>query len=102
MGHIVDRLADIVILTDDDPDTEDRRQIIRDILPGIKRAEGERFAILPERRSAIRYACLIVQPGDKILLAGKGHEPVILTNFGKEPRDEERILKEERAHVRNP
>ena len=100
MWRVVDRLADIIILTDDDAATEDRWQILRDVLPGIKRSEGETFAILPDRRLAIRYACMLAQPGDKILLAGKWHEQVLITNFGKEPRDEERILREERTRVR--
>lgn len=101
MWRVVDRLADIVIVTDDDASTEDRRQIIRDILPGIHRTEGEKFAILPDRRLAIRYACLIAQPGDKILLAGKWHEQVLLTNAGKVPRDEVRVLREERDQIQS-
>lgn len=101
MWRTVHRLADIVILTDDDADAEDRWQIIRDILPGIARQEGETFAIIPDRRLAIRYACHIAKPGDKILLAGKWHEQVLVTNFWKEPRDEERILLEEREKVHN-
>lgn len=99
MGRIVNRLADIVILTDDDADSESRRQIIRDVLPGISRKEWTTFAIIPERSLAIRYACLIAQPGDKILLAGKGHEQVLVTNHGKIPRDEVRVVHEQRDNV---
>jgi len=101
MGRVVDRLADIVIVTDDDASTEDRRQIINDILPGIHRAEGETFAILPERRLAIRYACLIAQPWDKILLAGIGHQQVMYTNAGRVERDEEKVLREERQYIQS-
>lgn len=101
MGRVVHRLADVVIITDDDASSEDRRQIIRDILPGIPRQEGETFAVLPDRHLAIRYACLIARPGDKILLAGKGHEQVLLTNHGKLSRDEERVLREQWQIVRN-
>lgn len=100
MWRIVDRLADIVVVTEDDSDTENKRQIIQDILPWINRKEGENFALLPDRREAIRYVCHIARPGDKILLAWKGHEQVLVTNFWKKPRDEERVLQEERAIAR--
>lgn len=99
MWRVAHRLSDVIILTDDDTYTEDRRQILRDILPWIEREEGERFAIIPNRRLALRYACAIAQPWDKILLAGKGHEQVILTNEGKESRDEAGVLQEERDHT---
>lgn len=99
MGAVVHRLADIVILTDDDAAGESRRQIISDVLPGIPRTEGPTFAILPERRLAIRHLCSIVRPGDVVLLAGKGHEQVLVTNFGKIPWDERTVLEEERAQV---
>lgn len=100
MGKVVDTLADIVILTDDDAAEENRRQILADVKQWIKRAEGETFAIIPERRQAIAYLCLIAKPGDKVLLAGKGHEQVLVTNTGKIKRDEATILQEERQKTK--
>lgn len=95
MGKVVDRLSDIVILTDDDPSTEDRRQILSDILAGIPREEWPTFAILPERRHAIAHACLIAKPWDVVLFAGIGHQQCLYTNAGRIDRDEERVLREE-------
>lgn len=96
MWRVADRIADIIILTDDDAANEDRRQIIRDILPGIQRQEWSTFAILPDRRTAIRYACLIAKPWDKVLFAWIGHQKVLLTNAWKIAWDEEKVLIEER------
>lgn len=61
MGRLADQLADIVIVTDDDPDTEPRLNIIKDIKAGIGRPLGESFMILPEREEALRMACEIAQ-----------------------------------------
>lgn len=61
MGKLADQLADIVIVTDDDPDTEPRLSIIKEIKAGIQRPIGETFMILPEREDALRMACEIAQ-----------------------------------------
>ncbi|MBP7848231.1 hypothetical protein KA013_03390 [Patescibacteria group bacterium] len=69
MGEVVQKGADVVILTDDDPDSEDRRQIINDIKQGITKPEGDNYRIIPNRRDAIRFVAQMVQPGDAVLLA---------------------------------
>lgn len=94
MGRIADERADIVIVTDDDADTENRIKIIADIVAGIKRNEGENFFILPEREYALRMAIDLAKPGDTVLLAGKGHEQVHYTNFGKRKRNDYDKLQE--------
>ena len=71
MGAVVDRLSDGIVLTDDDTYTESSAQIIRDIIPGINRHEGENFWIVPDRRDAIRTALVSLQKNDVLLLAGK-------------------------------
>jgi UDP-N-acetylmuramoyl-L-alanyl-D-glutamate--2,6-diaminopimelate ligase len=71
MGKIVDQLSDIVILTDDDTYTEDSTRIIRDVTEGISRHEGEGFWIIPSREDAIRTACIMLRPGDVLVVAGK-------------------------------
>lgn len=73
MGQAADRWADTVILTSDNPRSEDPEVIIEAIRAGISRgAEGARQ--IPDRREAIREACRIARPGDAVLIAGKGHE----------------------------
>lgn len=70
MGRIVDTKADVAIITSDNPRSEDEMDIIRDIEAGMS---GER-TILPHRSEAIEHAINIAQPGDAIIIAGKGHE----------------------------
>jgi UDP-N-acetylmuramoyl-L-alanyl-D-glutamate--2,6-diaminopimelate ligase len=71
MGRIATRLADEVVLTSDNPRTEDPHAIITDILQGITR----HCAIAPDRSQAIRAAIAGANAGDVVLVAGKGHEP---------------------------
>lgn len=71
MGAITHKLADVVIVTDDDADDENRVAIIADIVAGIPRKEGENFFILPEREFALKMAVNLAKPGDVVLLAGK-------------------------------
>lgn len=103
MGHIVDILSDIVILTDDDTYTEDSLAIIRDVSAGIKRKEGEKFWIIPDREDAIRTALLMLHPGDVLLAAGKGAEMVMVTQKWPVPWNDrlviERILMEIESQV---
>ena len=70
MGRIATRLADEVIVTTDNPRSEDPHTIITDILEGIT----QRCAIAPDRSQAIRAAIAGAHPGDVVLVAGKGHE----------------------------
>ena len=87
MGAIAARLADIVILTSDNPRSEKPAAILEEIRAGIQtsimreftRAEGKMvgrkgFTTIIDRREAIRYAVSLLVPGDVLLVAGKGHE----------------------------
>ncbi|MBO8142087.1 MAG: UDP-N-acetylmuramoyl-L-alanyl-D-glutamate--2,6-diaminopimelate ligase [Firmicutes bacterium] len=76
MGEIAARLADLVIVTADNPRSEDPEAICRDIEAGIKRAGGPPlgYRIIVERRDAIREAIRLAAPRDIVLIAGKGHE----------------------------
>ncbi|MDR0347126.1 MAG: UDP-N-acetylmuramoyl-L-alanyl-D-glutamate--2,6-diaminopimelate ligase [Coriobacteriales bacterium] len=65
--------ADYAIVTSDNPRTEDPLSIIDDILPGMKGGEG-RYEVEPSRRAAIARALAAAEPGDLVLIAGKGHE----------------------------
>ena len=73
MGEIGVKLADFAIITSDNPRTEDPLAIIDDIVKGVKPAMGP-YVVVPERRTAIRYAMDIAKKDDIIVLAGKGHE----------------------------
>ena len=73
MGEIGVRLADFAIITSDNPRTEDPLAIIDDILKGVDGSMGP-YVVVPERRTAIRYAMDIAKKDDIIVLAGKGHE----------------------------
>jgi UDP-N-acetylmuramoyl-L-alanyl-D-glutamate--2,6-diaminopimelate ligase len=72
MGEIAARLADKVYITSDNPRTEEPQRILDDILGGIPASVEP--VVLADRAEAIRRAILEAQPGDGILLAGKGHE----------------------------
>ena len=76
MGQIAARHADLVIVTSDNPRTEDPNRIIADIEAGLTEAviERERYQLIPDRRSAIQKAVEMASPGDVVLIAGKGHE----------------------------
>ena len=91
----MDQYADIAIATDDDPDTENRLMILQQLTQDMRnKTEGKNLFILPERSLAIKFATEIAKPGDILMFAGKGHEAVQLTNFGKRKRsDKEEVLK---------
>lgn len=73
MGEISSRLADLTIVTSDNPRNEEPQAIIDDIVTGVRGADGEYVTII-DRAEAIRYAIENAQEGDVIVLAGKGHE----------------------------
>ncbi|MGN0305683.1 MAG: UDP-N-acetylmuramoyl-L-alanyl-D-glutamate--2,6-diaminopimelate ligase [Lachnospiraceae bacterium] len=73
MGEVSGRLADLTIITSDNPRFEEPEAIIADIVTGIEKTQGNYVAIC-DRKEAIAYAIHNGQPGDIIVLAGKGHE----------------------------
>ena len=73
MGEISGRIADLTIITSDNPRTEDPEAIVDDIEEGIKKSGGSYIRIV-DRREAIKYALDNALAGDVIVLAGKGHE----------------------------
>ena len=91
MGAIARELADLVVLTSDNPRTEEPEAIIRDIQAGM--AEGEApVHVEPDRRRAIAWALDQGRPGDVIVLAGKGHETYQEVNGVQLPMDEREIV----------
>ena len=73
MGEVSSRLADLTVVTSDNPRNEEPMDIINDILVGVAKADGK-YVTIPDRKEAIAYCMSIGQKGDIILLAGKGHE----------------------------
>jgi UDP-N-acetylmuramoyl-L-alanyl-D-glutamate--2,6-diaminopimelate ligase len=76
MGRIVAELADVAVVTSDNPRSEEPSAIIAEILAGIEAAPercGE-VVVEPDRRAALTRAIQMAQPGDLVLIAGKGHE----------------------------
>lgn len=73
MGEVSGKLADFTIITSDNPRFEEPEDIINDIITGMKKTDGKYVAIC-DRKEAIRYAIEHGQPGDVIIIAGKGHE----------------------------
>jgi UDP-N-acetylmuramoyl-L-alanyl-D-glutamate--2,6-diaminopimelate ligase len=73
MGEAATRLADLSVVTSDNPRSEDPVAIIAEIEPGARRGGG-RYVVEPDRRSAIRLALQEAAPGDVVVVAGKGHE----------------------------
>lgn len=73
MGEVSSRLADITVVTSDNPRNEEPMDIINDILVGVHKADGA-YVTIPDRKEAIAYCMKNAQDGDIIVLAGKGHE----------------------------
>lgn len=73
MGEISSKMADLTVVTSDNPRFEEPQDIINDIITGVKRGPGQYLAIL-DRKEAIQYCVDNAQEGDVIVIAGKGHE----------------------------
>ena len=76
MGKIGAELADIPIVTSDNPRSEDPDTIVAEVEAGVKQGltPGQHHEVIVDRRTAIRRAVELAQPGDIVLIAGKGHE----------------------------
>ncbi len=86
--------SDTVILTSDNPRTEDPNIIIEDMKKGIEKSHLKDVLIITNRKQAIKTAYAIAKPGDIILVAGKGHEKYQEINGVKYPFDDKEILRE--------
>lgn len=91
MGAVAERLADVVVLTSDNPRTEDPERILDDIEAGMTQRRHERVA---DRRRAIQRALELAGPDDVVLLAGKGHETYQVRGTTSYPFDEREIVTE--------
>jgi len=73
MGEVSSRLADLTVVTSDNPRNEEPMDIINDILVGVQKADGA-YVTIPDRKEAIKYCMENALDGDIVVLAGKGHE----------------------------
>ncbi|SHO49998.1 UDP-N-acetylmuramoyl-L-alanyl-D-glutamate--2,6-diaminopimelate ligase [Anaerocolumna xylanovorans] len=73
MGEISSNLADLTVVTSDNPRFEEPEDILNDVITGVKKGKGEYIAII-DRKEAIKYCIENAREGDVIVLAGKGHE----------------------------
>ena len=93
MGEVSGKLADLTIITSDNPRFEKPEDIMADIVTGIQKTDGKYITIC-DRKEAIRYAIENGQPGDIVVLAGKGHEDYQEIEGVHYPMDERVIIQE--------
>ena len=93
MGEVSGKNADLTIITSDNPRYEKPEDIINDIVTGIERTDG-RYVKITDRKEAIAYAIENGEPGDIIVLAGKGHEDYQEIEGKKYPMDERVLIRE--------
>lgn len=93
MGEVSGRMADFTVITSDNPRYEEPQAIIDDIITGMKKTDGEYMEII-DRKEAIAYCMSHAQPGDIVVLAGKGHETYQEIKGNKYHMNEEEIVLE--------
>jgi UDP-N-acetylmuramoyl-L-alanyl-D-glutamate--2,6-diaminopimelate ligase len=97
MGKVSSQLADVTIVTSDNPRTEDPKMILEDILRGIPRpllqGDGRRVWVEEDREKAIRLALANARTGDLVLIAGKGHETYQIIGEEKHHFDDREVAK---------
>ena len=97
MGELVGRLSDAAIVTSDNPRTEDPTGILLDIEVGLQRAgcrRGEDYELVEDRRAAIAQAIAQAEPGDLVVIAGKGHEPYQIIGTDRREFDDRVVARE--------
>ena len=91
MGEVSSRLADLTVVTSDNPRFEEPLDIIADIITGVKKADGA-YVEIPDRKEAIAYCIANAKDGDVIILAGKGHEDYQEIRGEKHHMDERELI----------
>jgi len=84
--------SDKVILTSDNPRFEEPQDILNDMLAGVEIVDQKRVLTIIDRKEAIRTACMLAQPGDVVLVAGKGHEDYQDVKGVKYPFDDKKVI----------
>ncbi len=91
MGEVASKLADLLIVTSDNPRGEDPDAIIKEIMAGIKKGGCE---VIADRKAAIARACSVAREKDIIIVAGKGHEDYQIIGNERHHFDDREVLKE--------
>lgn len=97
LGEIAARHCDLVVVTNEDPYDDDPQTIIDEVAAGAIRAgaeRGQRLFTLLDRREAIGFACQTAQPGDAVVITGKGNEPWMVVKGKKIPWDDRQVVRE--------
>lgn len=96
MGHAAEKHSDIIIVTSDNPRSEEPKAIIKEILKGIR--DKKNVTVEPDRAKAIRLAIKMAKPGDVVMLMGKGHETYQIVKGKKYHfNDKEEVIKAMRS-----
>jgi UDP-N-acetylmuramoyl-L-alanyl-D-glutamate--2,6-diaminopimelate ligase len=99
MGSIAEEHCEHIILTNEDPYDEDPSKIIDDIAGGIKNKKPEKIL---DRREALARAFKLANPGDVVIITGKGTDPYIMeANNKKTPWDDATVAREELAKLKH-
>ena len=105
MGRAAVQYSDVVVLTSDNPRTEDPAAILREVEVGVKAALASRshvqYRMIADRREAIEAAVAEAQPGDMVLIAGKGHEDYQIVGTTKHHFDDREVAREAVAKRRS-
>ena len=96
MGEVCAELADRIVVTSDNPRSEDPMKIIEQILEGVKRE----VTVEPDRRKAIEFALLEAEEGDIVIIAGKGHETTQEIKGVKYPFDDREVVRQMWYNIR--
>jgi UDP-N-acetylmuramoyl-L-alanyl-D-glutamate--2,6-diaminopimelate ligase len=100
MGKIASRMSERCLFTSDNPRNEEPSQIIEEMMAGVSPENLRKVLKITDRSEAIRTAVLLSQPGDVILIAGKGHETYQEIKGVKYPFDDRIIVTEEFKHIK--
>lgn len=101
MGEVSSVMADLTIVTSDNPRFEEPQDIVNDIITGVKKGPGEYVEII-DREEAIRYSIDHAKEGDVIVVAGKGHEDYQEIKGVKYPMDDRELIRKAAAISVNP
>jgi UDP-N-acetylmuramoyl-L-alanyl-D-glutamate--2,6-diaminopimelate ligase len=99
MGTTAARLADLVVVTSDNPRSENPADIIDDIVAGISEDDRSRVEIETDRAAAIKLAITLAEPGDIVIVAGKGHETTQTIGADVIPFDDREVARAVLAEV---
>jgi len=95
MGHVAAEHADLVLITSDNPRTEDPMEIIRAIETGVRAAPRQgAYDIIEDRAQAIHKAIALARAGDVVVIAGKGHETYQILGAQRYPFDDRQVARE--------